>query len=168
MKARLQAAKASTAHYARIVAQEAVALLRRRKFSYAALALTLTAGSLYLVGSRPNFMTSGGQVAGPSIDSRSTGPSQAAPLQAAAGQSSPPADGSAPAQSSAGSSQSHTSVTVNGTDIPVPDNGEVNTTVPSDGGSASVSVSHSSSGDSSYSSLNVQISSQSTASGEGN
>lgn len=163
----IQAVKAKVAGYARVVAQEAVGLLRRRKLSYAALALTLTAGSLYFSGVRPALITSGGHTPAPATDDRSTGHSHPQPLQAVTGQSAGQSASNSDAQGGT-TQQSHASVTVNGTDIPVPADGEVHTTMTNDGGTTSVSVSHNSSGDNSYSSLDVQVFSQSTASEGGN
>ena len=149
------------------VLQEAVALLRRRKFSYAACALALAAGSVYIGGMQsaanpgpisPNAdgqsgnLVRGKQVLQPVVPDQIT----ALPHQDPAPE--PPAQ---PAQS-------HTSVTVNGRDIPVPDNGAVHTTVTDNGSTTSISVSHDSSGDNTYSSLHVDVSSQSQAGQEDN
>jgi hypothetical protein len=68
---------------------------------------------------------------------------------------------------SSSSTSQHTSVTVNGQDIPVPENGSTQRTFTSDGGQTSVSVNSSSNGNatnSSSSSLNVQVQSDSSSS----
>lgn len=169
MKAQIQILRVKISHYAAIVAREAAELLRRRKVSYAVLALTLTAGSLYLSGVRPSLAPSGGPAPAPARDASSAHTNQPELLQTVTGQSASQSDStSSEGTSGTSSSQSHTSVTVNGTDIPVPSNGEVHTTMTNNGGTTSVSVSHNSSGDNSYSSLDVQVSSQGTASEEGN
>lgn len=166
MKVHIQSVRAKILSYCHVVTREAIELLRRRGLSYAALALTLTAGSLYLSGVRPVLVT-GGQAPKSTTDDRSLAHNQVKPLQAATGQSDANPD-QVPPQDSTNEQQSHTSVTVNGTDIPVPVNGEVHKTVASGDGTTSISVSHNSSGGSSYSSLDVQVFSHNTASGEGN
>ena len=168
MRVNIQAAKANVARYARVVAHEAAELLRRRKFSYAALALTLAAGSLYLTGVRPAFVTSGGQMPGPSADDHNGDAGNAQPLQTVTGQGTNQSGDNNASTGGTSEQRSHTSVTVNGKDIPVPADGEVHTTLTNDGSTTSVSVSHNASGDNSSSSLNVQVFSQSTASEEGN
>lgn len=167
MRARIWAVKGRVASYGRVVAGEALELLRRRKLSYAALALILTAGSLYVSGIRPTLVTSEGQAPGPSADDRNTSPKQLEPLQTVTGQGTDKSGGTS-SQDSTARQQTHTSVTVNGTDIPVPANGEVHTTLNNDGSTTSVSVSHDSSSGSSYSSLDVQVFSQDSAGEEGN
>lgn len=166
MKAHIQSFKSKAMRYVAVVMHEAAELLRRRKFSYAILALTLTAGSLYFSGVRPALATSGGQAPMPASNDGSTQADQPQVLQTVTGQSANQPNDNEPSQG-ASSDQTHTSVTVNGTDIPVPSNGEVHKTMTNDGSTTSVSVSHNSSGDNSYSSLNVQVSSQGTASEEG-
>lgn len=169
VKARAQLFKTKFTYYSHVIGREAAELLRRRKLSYAVLALTLTAGSLYFSGVRPALATSGGPAPAPASDEGRTRTNQPQLLQTVTGQSADNAssDNNTSSQGSA-SNQSHTSVTVNGTDIPVPPNGEAHTTMTNDGSTTSVSVTHNSSGDNSYSSLNVQVSSQGTASEEGN
>jgi len=165
VKIHIQAIRAKVHGYGQVAAREATELLRRRRISYAALALTLAAGSLYLSGIRPVLVT-GSQPPKSTTDDRSPAQNQVEPLQAMTGQSDAN-PGGASSQGSSNQQQSSTSVTVNGTDIPVPANGEIHKTVTNSGGTTSVSVSHDSSGDSSYSSLDVQVFSHSTASQEG-
>ena len=167
MNARIQAVRAKVQSYGHLVAHEAIDLLRRRGLSYAALALTLAAGSLYLSGIRPVLVTGGSPAPKSTTGDRSPAHSQATPLQSVVGQNGASQD-SASSQDSANEQQSRTSVTVNGTNIPVPANGEVHKTMASGDGTTSVSVSHDSSGDNSYSSLDVQVFSHSSASEEGN
>jgi hypothetical protein len=163
-----EAVKTKVAGYLHVVSREAVELLRRRKFSYTILALTLTTGWLYMNGVVPALVTSAGQANGAPNNSSSADPGQNQPLQAVTGQDGTQPNESIPASGGSSQQQSSTSVTVNGNDIPVPANGEVHKTVTNDGGTTSISVSHDSTADNSSSSLNVQISSQGTASQEGN
>lgn len=167
MNLRIQAVRTKVESYGRIVAHESIELIRRRGLSYAALALTLTAGSLYLSGARPVLVTGGSQVPKSTADDRTLVHNQSEPLQSITGQNDTN-QGSAASQGKTNEQQSRTSVSVNGTNIPVPANGEVNKTMTNGDGTTSISVSHDSSGGSSYSSLNVQVYSQNSASEEGN
>lgn len=166
MKVYTQSVKAKAIRYAHTIAIEAAELFRRRKFSYAALAVTLTAGSLYISGVRPVLAQNAGQFPMPTTDERDNS-SQVVPLQTVTGQDPNQTNRSVSSPDVTTTSGLHTTVTVNGTDVPVPATGETHTTMTSNNGTTSISVSHDSSGDNS-SSLDVQVFSQSTASQEGN
>ena len=144
-------------------AREARALISRRKFTYAAFMLMLLAAAAY-AGSTHVAST-------PSSTHRPV-PTQTAlePKQTALGQSAEVNTSVTSDSSTDAISTNSTSVTVNGTNIPVPDNGSAQTTVGDNGGTTSVNVSHSSSGGASYnySSLDVNVQTNSNSQEGGN
>ena len=166
LKTRIQATRAKFLIHTQFVAAEAASLLRRRKLSYAVLAVMLAAGSVYISSLQP--------VAAPDNNPSSHRDNKAGALTqdsiAPPEAMQQPGSNNPSAQHDASNSsiQSETSVTVNGEDIPIPQNGELHRVTTGDGNTTSVSISHNASGDNSYSSLHVDVSSQSTAGQEGN
>jgi len=168
LKAQIHAMQPQAPAHVRLVVYEAASLLRRRKLSYALLAIALITGAIYAsnlqIVAAPSSNSSANSGRPDDLMQDQTLPHEA--IRQPGGNQQQAND----SHSAAGPfiQNNQTSVTVNGQDVPIPANGEVHTVTTNDGSTTSVSVSHDSSAGSSSSSLYVDISSQSTSGQEGN
>lgn len=157
---RLHMLKTTITSHLPAVAREARELFHRRKVSYALLAVAVTAGSVYVGASGHPLPAQQGRPTSSGSTQSESGTPTTSSVQSSAGTSNdasgqtPPADSTSPGSSS--SSSTDTTVTVNGQQIDVPENGSVHASVPNDSGSSSVDITHTSSGDSN-SSISVHV-----------
>lgn len=160
--------EAALTRYMTVVLAEARELFRRRKLTYALLAVTFSAGAVYVASTAYPMVTENGTPSASSSDGSSSGShdstnndnQEASPNDSAGSGSSQSSSISSNVYSD--STSSHSTVIVNGRNIAVPENGSTHTTVPGDsGGGASVDITHSSSASGNSSTLNVHVESSS-------
>lgn len=165
---RLLLPQTTISHYASIILGEARNLFHRRKVSYLVLAFTLTAGAVYVASTAypmvtdkgtPSSSTAGTSYSAQNGTNQGGGYMSRGTYQSSSNQSAISGDAS-------NSTTMQSTVTVNGQNIDVPENGSIHTTVPGNSGQTSVDITHQSSAGGSSSSLNVHVESQSS-SGEG-
>lgn len=161
---RLPLSQTTISHYMSVVLREARDLFHRRKVSYLVLAIALTVGAVYVASTAYPMVTDKGAPSSSSSGSSHSTNQGGDNMSSDTNQSS--GGQSATSGNASNSATVQSTVTVNGQNIDVPDNGSVHTTVPGSSGQTSVDITHQSSDGGSSSSLNVHVESQSSTGGD--